>query len=156
MKNFINYFLTLSAFLLINFTGLAVGALWTDPGVSSDWYNSLTQAPWTPPGWVFGFSWTLIMVCFSFLFVNLNRDKNSKFNKLIVLSWILNIMWNPLFFLLHWVWIAFLVIFGLTLVIGLLLHRLRLEYKVNWILVLPYFIWLNIATSLNLFIALMN
>ncbi|MDG2281196.1 MAG: tryptophan-rich sensory protein, partial [Flavicella sp.] len=46
-------------FLVLNFTALAVGGLFTGTGVSSDWYQNLNQAPWTPPGWVFGFMWTL-------------------------------------------------------------------------------------------------
>ncbi|QLH45180.1 MAG: tryptophan-rich sensory protein [Bacteroidota bacterium] len=28
--------------------------------------SALATSPWTPPGWVFGFAWTLIMVCYSF------------------------------------------------------------------------------------------
>ena len=152
----LNYFFSFLGFLLLNFTGLAIGALWTDPGVSSLWYDGVIKAPWTPPGWVFGFSWTFIMVCFSILFANLYSHKNSKYNQLIALTWILNISWNPLFFTLHWVWTSSLVIVTLTLLIGVLIHRLRSEYKYNWIWVLPYFVWLNIASSLNLFVALIN
>ena len=87
----LNYFFSFLGFLLLNFTGLAIGALWTDPGVSSLWYDGVTKAPWTPPGWVFGFSWTLIMVCFSILFANLYSDKNSKYNQIIALTWLLNL-----------------------------------------------------------------
>ena len=52
-------------FLLINFAGLFIGGLFTGEGVPSDWYQNLNKAPWTPPGWVFGFAWTTIMICFS-------------------------------------------------------------------------------------------
>jgi len=41
-------------FLLINFAALALGGLATSDGVVSLWYQNLNQAPWTPPGWVFG------------------------------------------------------------------------------------------------------
>lgn len=53
----------LALFLLFNFGALAVGGIYTASGVTSDWYNQLNKAPWTPPGWVFGAAWTLIMVC---------------------------------------------------------------------------------------------
>ena len=53
-------------FLVINFAALGIGGFFTGPGVSSDWYTNLNQAPWTPPGWVFGAAWTTIMICFSF------------------------------------------------------------------------------------------
>lgn len=156
MKKVIDYIFVLGAFLFLNFAGLAMGSMWTDPGVSSLWYENIDKAPWTPPGFVFGLAWTTIMICFSVLMTSLYNRKESKFNKLLLLSWLLNIIWNPLFFTLHWVWLSSFVILALTVVIGKILHELRFNYKNEWILVLPYFVWLNIATSLNLYVALMN
>lgn len=156
MKKYIDYSLVLLFFLLINFTGLAIGSLWTDPGVTSDWYQNIIKAPWTPPGIVFGLSWTLIMICFSIFMTNLYERNDGTFNSIILISWFLNIIWNPLFFYLNWVWISAAVIVTLTVVIGLLIHQTRKKYKYSWILLSPYFIWLNIASSLNLFISLIN
>ena len=59
------YITTLIVFLTINFGGLAIGQVWTGDGVTSNWYTSLNQAPWTPPGWVFGLAWTTIAITFS-------------------------------------------------------------------------------------------
>lgn len=56
-------------FLVLNFTALGIGGFATGPGVASSWYQNLNQAPWTPPGWVFGVAWTTIMVCFTFYLV---------------------------------------------------------------------------------------
>ena len=53
-------------FLIINFTALALGGLFTSKGVPSEWYIALLKAPWTPPGWVFGFAWSIIMICYGF------------------------------------------------------------------------------------------
>jgi tryptophan-rich sensory protein len=156
MKKYIDYSLVLLFFLLTNFTGLAIGSLWTDPGVTSDWYQNIIKAPWTPPGIVFGLSWTLIMICFSIFMTNLYERNDGTFNSIILISWFLNIIWNPLFFYLNWVWISATVIVTLTVVIGLLIHQTRKKYKYSWILLSPYFIWLNIASSLNLFISLIN
>jgi tryptophan-rich sensory protein len=156
MKKIINYSLVLLFFLLVNFSGLALGSLWTDPGVNSEWYQNIIKAPWTPPGFVFGLSWTLIMICFSIFMTNLYERNDGSYNPIILFSWFLNIIWNPLFFYLHWTWISAGVIILLTLVIGFLIHENRKQYKYLWLLLLPYFIWLNIATSLNLFTALVN
>ena len=52
-------------FLIINFGGLYIGNLLMNNGPTSSWYMGLKLAPWTPPGWVFGFAWTTIMICFS-------------------------------------------------------------------------------------------
>jgi len=156
MKNILNYCLTLFAFLMLNFGGLALGSLWTDPGTSSVWYDTVLKAPWTPPGFVFGLAWTTIMVCFSIFMTSLYFKKIGKFNPIILISWILNILWSPLFFHLHWLWIAVLVIAALTVVIGKMIQDVRTQVGQEWLLLLPYFVWLNIATSLNLYIAIMN
>ena len=58
-------------FLLLNFGGLALGSLSTKAGVSSQWYVALQKAPWTPPGWVFGVAWSVIMLCFSYYMAKL-------------------------------------------------------------------------------------
>ncbi len=52
-------------FLVANFGGLAIGSWLMNNGPISDWYTNLNQAPWTPPGAVFGIAWTFIMNCFS-------------------------------------------------------------------------------------------
>jgi translocator protein len=157
MKKYIDLTLTLFASLFINFGLLSIGSLWTDPGTSSEWYSNVSKAPWTPPGWVFGFAWTLITALYSILMVHLYKNRDIKYYRIFGLSWILNVLWNPLFFYLHWVWLSALVIIGLAVVVGVFIDRLRKEYGWGyaWYL-LPYFIWLNIAASLNLFVALMN
>lgn len=67
-------------FLILNFGALALGGLFTNNGVNSEWYTNLNKAPWTPPGWVFGFAWTTIMICFSIYMAKaytIVGDKNS-------------------------------------------------------------------------------
>ena len=58
-------------FLMINFGGLAIGSWLMNNGPMTDWYTNLNQAPWSPPGWVFGIAWTIIMICFSIYLGNL-------------------------------------------------------------------------------------
>jgi tryptophan-rich sensory protein len=156
MKKHLNYILTIIGFTLLNFTGLALGSLWTDSGVNSDWYTNIIKAPWTPPGFVFGLAWTTIMIFFSVFMANLYERRDSNYTQLLFISWIFNISWNPLFFTLNWVWVSSVVIVLLTVLLGYLIHQSRKEYKWMWLLLVPYFLWLNIATSLNLFVAIMN
>jgi tryptophan-rich sensory protein len=95
--------LRLILFLALNFGALALGGLFTGKGVVSDWYRQLNKAPWTPPGWVFGFAWTSIMVCFSFFMTQLTKEKSQFYPVvlLFIIQWLLNVSWNPLFFALH-------------------------------------------------------
>ena len=47
--------LKIIGFLFLNFGALALGGLFAGSGAGSNWYAELNKAPWTPPGWVFGF-----------------------------------------------------------------------------------------------------
>ena len=57
-------------FLVLNFGALGIGGLFTGKGVPSEWYNELNKAPWSPPGWVFGFA------CCLFAILGINKDEN--------------------------------------------------------------------------------
>lgn len=145
-------------FLVINFGALAIGSLFTNTGVASDWYAGLAKAPWTPPGWVFGAAWTTIMICFAIYLAILWPKTGNKrmLMGLYALQLILNIAWNPTFFEYKDPITALFVITALTLLIGYFL--LRYWPKLKWVsaLLFPYFIWLLIATSLNAYIWLNN
>jgi len=145
-------------FLLINFGALAIGGLFTGKGVPSEWYQNLDKAPWTPPGWVFGFAWTAIMICFTVYMAYLwPAIENKKWVLLLFTTqWILNVMWNPVFFHYHNAFAGLFIITGLTLLMGFFLFWFWPEMKLKSILILPYFIWLIIATSLNGYILFKN
>jgi benzodiazapine receptor len=145
-------------FLLLNFAALAIGGLFTGKGVPSDWYAGLAKAPWTPPGWVFGAAWTTIMICFSFYMAYLwpaTENKNLLIG-LYVVQWILNVAWNPAFFYFNNVIGGLVIITGLTILVGIFLFYYWPQMKLKAIFVLPYFIWLLIATSLNGYIYVNN
>ncbi len=144
-------------FLIINFAALGIGGLLQDPGPMGDWYQSLNKAPWTPPGWVFGAAWTLIMVCFSFFMAYLSNIEQR--NKLIVLfsiQFFLNVIWNAVFFSHHMMGLSLVIIAALTLLVGFFLFNYAQDLKTKAILIAPYFIWLCIATSLNAYALLNN
>ena len=145
-------------FLVINFGALAIGNYFTGPGVASDWYANMNKAPWTPPGWVFGAAWTTIMICFS-IFLALLWDKVKDKNFLIglyVLQLVLNISWNPVFFKFQNVGLGIIVISSLTLLVYYFLFQYWSELKAKSLLMLPYAIWITIATSLNVYAWVMN
>jgi tryptophan-rich sensory protein len=145
-------------FLVLNFTALAIGGLFTGDGVTSMWYQDLSKAPWTPPGWVFGTAWTLIMICFAIYMAYLIDYKTNR-KKIIILfaiQWILNVLWNPIFFYMQEVFLGMINISLLTVLIGYLLFTYKNEMKIKTIFIAPYFIWLLIATSLNGYILLNN
>lgn len=148
-------------FFILNFGALALGALFMSGSpAENDWYLNLNKAPWTPAGWVFGAAWATIMICFSFYLwhveKSLSNQNKQKFYILFSLQWLLNILWNPIFFKGHLTWIGALVIILLILIL-LRVHNLFSKKSIFLsILLLPYVLWLLIALSLNLFIVFMN
>lgn len=145
-------------FLILNFTALGIGGFFTGPGVASEWYNNLNQAPWTPPGWVFGFAWTFIMILFAIYMAYLYE--NSSYKKevtiLFIAQWILNIAWNPIFFKFQNVLLGLIVISSLTIIVYTFLIRYWSLIKAKSLLILPYAVWLVVATSLNAYIFFAN
>lgn len=144
-------------FLFINFGGLAIGSWLMNNGPLSDWYTNLNQAPWTPPGWVFGIAWTFIMICFSIYLGKLFLENNSQKLKLIFLfQFILNVNWNYIFFNQHLIFMGLITIVLLTSLLFYYFFKLSDKTNNYKFLVLPYIIWLCIATSLNLYILVHN
>lgn len=148
---------TFILFLIINFAALGIGSWLMDNGPQTEWYMSLSKAPWTPPGWVFGTAWTTIMICYSiymaFLYI---KSPTNKVKILFVLQFVLNVIWNYIFFNQHMVATGLVIILALTIVVGTFLVAFKNDLKVKSLLILPYFLWLLIATSLNLYILLNN
>ncbi len=143
---------------MVNFGGLALGNFFMGDAVTGEWYTNLNKAPWTPPGWVFGFAWTLIMLCFSWYLAELFVLRKSV-NLWLVYAFqvALNISWNWFFFNQHHTKVGLLVLVLLLLVIIYFFITFRSDrLKYAKYLLLPYIIWLCIATSLNGYIVLNN
>lgn len=148
----------LTIFLVINFAALSLGSYLGGKGRSSNWYASIAKAPWTPPGWVFGVSWFTIMICFSIYLAYLWPivDNKKLLIGLLALQYLLNIAWNPVFFYYHNILAGLIIIIGLSAVVGFFLFFYWDALKYKSLLIMPYFIWLLIATSLNGYSVLKN
>ncbi len=151
-------FVRIIIFLAINFGALVIGGFFTEKGVVSEWYLSLNKAPWTPPGWVFGAAWTTIMICFAVYMAFVYQITHNK--KLLIalfsIQWVLNVLWNPVFFYFQQAGAGLVIITALTIVVGAFLFRYGAAMKLKSLLVVPYFLWLLIATSLNAYILVRN
>ena len=138
-------------FLVLNFTALAIGGLFTGNGVSSMWYQNLNKAPWTPPGWVFGAAWTLIMIFLSIAMAKLlgKTSRRSHIMSIWGVHLVLNVLWNPLFFNWHLLGIALIEILMLLAFVIYLGLCMKKEIGRWSLLILPYILWLSIAATLN-------
>ena len=147
----------LALFLVINFSALGIGSWLMNNGPTSGWYLTLNKAPWTPAGWVFGVAWTTIMICFSiYLSYLVNLKLSNTFWMLFIIQFVLNVSWNFIFFNQHAIGFALVVIIMLTMLVGYYTFGFLSAMKLKSLLIVPYFLWLLIATSLNAYSYLKN
>ena len=140
---------TVPAVLLLGFlSGSSVPA-----GADNGWYMMLTKPALTPPDWVFPVAWTILYVLMGIaLAIVLNargaRDRGLAIG-LFVAQLAANLVWNPLFFGVHRVMLAFgviVVMFALALAATILFGRIRAAAA--WLMV-PYLAWICFAGALT-------
>ena len=151
-------YLRILLFLVFNFAALGLGGFFTGSGVPSEWYQTLQKAPWTPPGWVFGAAWTTIMIAFSFYAAWLWQETQGSrtFWVFYGLQWVLNVAWNPTFFHFHATRFALVLIVALTLGLWIGFFTFWRVLSFRSLTLVPYLVWLVIATSLNTYIVWNN
>lgn len=125
------------------------------------WFAGLSKPAFTPFSWVFGPIW-IMMYAFmaSALLVIWNEGLRGEKEKmafgLFFIHLFFNILWTVIFFGLHQLFFAFLVI----VVLWMIVYSLTLQfYRINWFagsLLLPYWAWLTFALFLNFFLWLYN
>ena len=148
---FKNKLLTFMYFLLVTFGASAVGSLSTI-NYKEPWYSLLNKPTFNPPDWVFGPVWTTLYVMMTLAiwlyWHSKNRDKNTVYVYLIHL--VFNTTWSVVFFVLHNMVLALLV---LILLIGLIINLILRFKRVNVIssyLMIPYLLWCSFALLLNI------
>jgi tryptophan-rich sensory protein len=125
----------------------------TDPGFSS-WYATIAKPGFTPPGWAFGPVWTVLYLLMGVAaFLVWQKGLGSRLVR-IALAWFLvqlglNAAWTPVFFGLHRIGLALLVIALLWVaIVGTMYYFLRVSRPAGLLLV-PYLLWVSFATVLN-------
>ena len=124
------------------------------------WYDEIAKPVFNPPAWVFAPAWTILYCLMGISLFLLLRSENSKakIQALIVFSLqlFLNALWSIVFFGLHSVFGALLVIVILLSVIALSIERFYKVSKIAAYLFIPYFLWVSFATVLNYSIYQLN
>ncbi len=133
--------------------GITIGILNT-PGA---WYEALRKPPFNPPNWVFAPVWTILYVMIAIAgWRTYLRVGNSRIMQIWYGQMILNWVWSPLFFTLHYMWTALGVI---TVMLYLILNFIGGNWRadrLSALLFIPYALWTGFAGLLNLSLALLN
>ncbi|MCL6740454.1 tryptophan-rich sensory protein [Sphingomonas sp. RB56-2] len=126
---------------------------WSNSGFSNDWYAPLAKPSFQPPAWMFGVVWTILYTLLGIALAIVLQQPPSKERRdalwLFGGQLLLNFAWSPVFFGMHMIDVAFVIIVTM-LVMALAAARYfrRLNPLAGW-LMLPYLLWLCLATTLN-------
>lgn len=154
-------FLRFVAAMIISFIPCAIGLFFTPRGGSDMWYNTINKSVLTPDGWVFGVAWGVLYFLLGialFLIMNNDRTRHSKTKAyaLFFSQMVLNALWTYLFFGLHLVGAAFIVLVVLIAMSIWMMRAFFLISKGAARLVWPYIIWCLFALYLNGTILFLN
>lgn len=159
MRKGINYKKLGLSFLMV-FAAAFIGSVFTFSEIPT-WYASLNKPRITPPNWLFSPMWTslytLMIISFYIIWANYEKHKDFKLARnLFIIQLILNAFWSIMFFGLHELVLALVVIIFLDFfVLANIIEFRNIEKRAGYLL-LPYIAWLTAATILNLTIALIN
>jgi benzodiazapine receptor len=125
------------------------------------WYVYLNKPSFNPPNWLFGPVWTIlyILIAIAAYLVWQRRDDSELYNKAracYIIQLVLNFSWSAVFFGMHQVLGALVVIVLLWLSILVIIYYFCKFSKAAAWLLLPYLLWVSFAGVLNLYIYLLN
>jgi tryptophan-rich sensory protein len=129
--------------------------------VLDDWYYSLAQPDWAPPGYLFGVIWTVIFALiaiagvFAWEKAPTRRDAEVMLG-MFAFNGFLNLLWSFLFFRMQRPDWAFYELIVLWISIAALILFCGRFSRVSSLLLLPYLIWVTIAGALNYQVVQLN
>ena len=156
--NFLRRWLSLIIASIVSIAFASAGAVLTQ---LDDWYFNLQQPSWKPPDEAFGIVWSLIFaLCAAAAWLSWNSTTQASQKRalwfLYLTNGALNLLWSVLYFQLHrpdwslWeclpLWLS---------VLSLIVYQWPLSKTASW-MVVPYLVWVSIATVLNWQTVVMN
>ena len=127
---------------------------------SSVWYDSLIKPTFQPPAWIFTPVWIILygtlftaLILYSLTITQKNKTKGFI---LFIIHMFFNLLWSPVFFMLHKIDIALVIIFIMIITVVLMVIQFFRVSKLAGFILLPYFVWLMFATYLNFQIWVLN
>lgn len=141
----------------------AIGSVFTTSSIDT-WYANLVRSPLAPPNWVFGPVWTTLYLLMGIaLFLVWKKGSEVGYDattkkalKIFFVQLVLNSAWSIVFFGMHNIGGALIVILVLWLSIIATMWQFRKVSKATLWLLLPYLLWVSFASFLNYSIWTLN
>lgn len=151
--------LLLVSILVSQLAGI-VGSVFTASQIE-DWYLYLAKPSFNPPNWLFGPVWiilyTLMGISLYLIWSKGYKNKNIKYGvNVFFVHLFINSLWSIVFFGLHQLGAALVIIIGLWLMIIYLISLFWKIEKTAAYLLIPYLLWVTFASFLNFSIWQLN
>lgn len=149
----------LAAAFGISFAAAAIGSLGAADSIPT-WYAGLDKPFFNPPNALFGPVWTvlyaLIAVSLYLVWAAKTEIDRTRAYWWFGVQMALNTVWSLVFFGMHEMWAAAIIIFGLIATIIGTMYSFWPVSRTAVYLLMPYLAWVCFATLLNLSIAILN
>ena len=154
---FKNKFISFVLFFIITYSASFIGGYVTI-SLKEPWYSQLVKSNFNPPDWVFAPVWTTLYLMMTlavwFFWHSKNRDMNTIYIYFIHIAF--NTTWSIVFFGLHQILLAFVVLLILIFLIIILTLRFKRVNLVSYYLMIPYLLWTTYALFLNFNLLILN
>ena len=152
-----NKFLSFVLFFVITYSASFIGGFAT-VSFKEPWYSQLVKSDLNPPDWVFAPVWTTLYLMMTlaiwFFWHSKNRDMSTIYIYFIHI--VFNTTWSIVFFGLHKIFLALIVLLILIFLIIILILRFKRVNLVSYYLMIPYLLWTTYALFLNLNLIILN
>ena len=154
MKTFFAIIISIATCLFIGFTAQSF-----QTEALTQWYPFLTKSILTPPGIIFPIVWTIIYILMGIsvgLLWNKSVTPKKELLYLFVIQFILNFLWSIMFFYFRNPLLGLINIAILDIAVISYTSAVYKSSKLSGWLMIPYIIWLALATYLNFYIFVNN
>ena len=152
-----NKFLSFILFFVITFSASFIGGL-VSINLKEPWYSQLIKSNYNPPDWIFAPVWTTLYVMMTlaiwFFWHTKSRDINTVYIYFVHI--VFNTTWSIVFFGLHQIFLALVILMILILLIIVLILRFKRVNFVSYYLMIPYLLWCCYALFLNFNLFILN
>jgi translocator protein len=146
--------------IIIVFLAGAVGTVFTLKEITT-WYVTLPKPAWTPPNWAFGPVWSFLYVLMGIALFLVWREGLERRDVQIAITvfavqLVINVVWSLIFFGTHNIagGLIMVIILWISILINIIVFY-RISKPAGLILI-PYIIWVSIASYLNYSVFILN
>jgi translocator protein len=152
-----NKFISFILFFIVTYSASFIGGMSTI-SFKEPWYSQLVKSNFNPPDWVFAPVWTTLYLMMTlaiwFYWHSKKREMNTVYIYFIHI--VFNTTWSIVFFGLHKILLALIVLMILIALIIILILRFRRVNYVSSYLMIPYLLWSCYALFLNFNLYILN